>query len=167
MSVCSRDVVTRESLAWKQALRTEFGLKCDKRFYCSYCSLVSMETTELKQQVLPLVKSLYESNLHSKSDAFGYNHVNGCKHERTLKRVMFTFPFFDHSCVLNTKTAHLDTTLTYAKPHEKSKCVSFNPSWLMLLYGNQVNMLILNSIARTLREVCKCRSVFRGPCVTH
>lgn len=126
-----------------------------------------METSELKQQVLPLVKSLYESNLHSKSVAFGYKHVDGCKHERTLKRVIFTFlSFFYHSCVLNTKTAHLDTALTYTKPHEKSKCVSFNPSWLMLLYGNQVNMLTLNSIACTLQEVCKCRSVFSGPCVT-
>lgn len=115
VSVCSRDVVTGESLAWKQALGTEFGLERDKRFSCSYCSLVSMETTELKQQVLPLVKSLYGSNLHSKSVAFGYQHVDGCKHGRTLKRVIFTFPIFDHSCVLNTKTAHSDIALSYAK----------------------------------------------------
>lgn len=98
MSVYSRDVVTtekeRESWAGKQALGTEFGLERDKRFSCSCCSLVSMETAELKQQVLPLVKSLYESNLHSKSTAFRYEHVDGCKHKRSLKRVIFTFTFF-------------------------------------------------------------------------
>lgn len=29
--------------------------------------------------------------------------------------------------VLNTKTAHSDTVLSYSEPHEKHKCVSFDP----------------------------------------